>query len=160
MYVHRVGAIEIAKDLVGEQALGRQEGLPPAQEFLELAPRDPQSRQHPGFGVVFERQAQWPQTQLYGFRRRAHLVEDERRALAFVRRLAFDIEELGAVRHRIEDDHKIQIRRQLQRKLRLPAINLRTERRLSAEQRQERTFSEHRWEWWHRLWPCQPRRAA
>jgi hypothetical protein len=56
---------------------------------------------------------------LYGFRRRAHLVEDERKALAFVRRLAFDVEELDGVRHRIEDDHKI--RRQLQRKLRLPA---------------------------------------
>jgi len=119
MYVHRVGAVEIAKDLVGEQAFGRQEGLAPAQELLKLAPRDPQFRQHPGFGVVFERQAQWPRTQLYGFRRRAHLVEDERKALAFVRRLAFDVEELGGVRHRIEDDHKI--RRQLQRKLRLPA---------------------------------------
>ena len=66
-----------------------------------------------------ERQAQWPRTQLYGFCRRTHLVEDQRKALAFVRRLAFDIEELGGVRHRIEDNHKI--RRQLQRKLRLPA---------------------------------------
>src|SRR5216684_1475065 len=112
--VNRVGAVDIAKDLVRQQALCAQEGLSPAEKLLEVVSRDPQSRQHPGVGAIFEGQAQRPGVQLYGFSRRTHLVEDEGKVLAVARRLALDIEELGRVRHRVEDDHEF--RRQLQRK--------------------------------------------
>ena len=117
--VDHVGAIEIAKYLVGQQPLCAEEGFAPAQQLIEPFRRYPQPWQHAGVSAVFEREAQRPRAQLDRLGRRAHPVEKQRKALALAGRLALDLDELGHVGHRVEKDH--QLGRQLQRKQGLPA---------------------------------------
>ena len=112
--IDRVGAVEVAKYLVGQQPLCGQERLAPAQKLIEPFRRDPQSGQYAGVSAVFERQAQRPRAQHDRLRRRTYLVENQREVLALARRLALDLEELGHMGHRVEKDHKFG--RQLQRK--------------------------------------------
>src|SRR5260370_6712797 len=112
--IDRVGAVEIGKNLVGQQPLCAEERLAPAQELTEPVGRYPPPRQYARVGAVFERQAQRPGAQLDRLRRWAYLVEQQREALALARRLPLDLEELGHMGHRVEKHHEF--RRQLQRK--------------------------------------------
>src|SRR5271165_1641843 len=119
IYVDRVGAVEIAKDLVGQQPLCGQEGLAPAQQLIEPFRRHPKPGQYAGVSAIFEREAQRSRAQLDRLRRRPHRVEKQRKVLALACRFALDLEELGHVGHRVEKDHELG--RQLQRKQGLPA---------------------------------------
>ena len=118
VHVQRAGAVDVEERLVGEQALGRQKRPAPPEELVERVARDPQGRQHPHLGSILNREAQRPGTQRDGRPgRRMHPVDGERERLTLTGRLALHIEELGRVRHRVEDDHEL--RRQLQRQNRL-----------------------------------------
>src|SRR4029077_20240514 len=75
--IDRVGAVDIAKDLVGQQALCGQERFASAKQLVQLAPRDPQSRQDPRVGTVLQRQAQRTGMQLQGSSRHDHSIENE-----------------------------------------------------------------------------------
>src|SRR5258708_37730657 len=85
--IDRVGAVEIAKNLVCQQPLCAQERLAPAQDLSELVRRYPQPRQYARVCAVFKRQAQRPWAQLDRLRRRAYPVEQQREGLALALRL-------------------------------------------------------------------------
>ena len=67
----------------------------------------PQRRQHATIGAVFQRHPQRPGPHLDGSDRRLDLVEHHGERLPLMRRLALDVNELGAVRHRIEDNDEL-----------------------------------------------------
>ena len=74
--VQRVGAVDVAERLVGEQALGGQERPAPAEQLVERVARDPYRRQHPRVGAVLDREAQRPRAQRDGRPgRRVHPVD-------------------------------------------------------------------------------------
>jgi hypothetical protein len=79
--------------------------------------RDPQSRQHPAVGAVLQRDPQRSRPHLDGADRLLDLVEHHRQRLPLVGRFALNVDELGAVCHRIEGDDKVL--RQLHRQHRL-----------------------------------------
>ena len=54
--VERIGPVDVAERLIGEQALGGQERPAPAEQAVERVARDPHSRQHPRVGPVLERE--------------------------------------------------------------------------------------------------------
>ena len=110
--VERVGPVDVAERLVGEQALGGQERPALAEQVVELVPRDPHAGQHPRVGAVLERDSQRPRAHRKGRVRRAHFVEDDGEILALARRFALDVEELRPARHRVHDDDEFS--RQLQ----------------------------------------------
>ena len=105
--VERVGAVDVAKGLIGEKPLCGHERLALAKEIMKLFAGDPKSRQHAAVGAVFQRQPQRPGPHLHGSGRRFDIVEDQRQRLALARRLALDVDELRAVGHRIERDDEI-----------------------------------------------------
>ena len=80
---------------------------------------DPDRGQRAHVAAVVERQPQRAGPHLGGAGRRVHLVEDQRQILALARRLAFHVDEMRGVRHRLEHDHELG--RQLQRHQRLLA---------------------------------------
>ena len=109
----RVGAIDVAEGLVGQEPLGGQERPALAEQMVQLLAGDPHRRQRAHVGAVVERQPQRAGAQLGGAGRRMHLVEDHRQALPLAGRLALDVDEVRGVRHRLEHDDEL--RRQLQR---------------------------------------------
>jgi len=56
--IERVGAKDVAKCLVGEETLRRNERLALAEEMMKRVAGNPQRRQHAAVGAVFEREAQ------------------------------------------------------------------------------------------------------
>ena len=58
--VERVGAVDVAESLVGQQALGGEERLAPAEQIVQLVAGDPHARQHPRIGAVLERSRSGP----------------------------------------------------------------------------------------------------
>ena len=115
--VERVGAVDVAESLVGQQSLGGQERLAFAQEIMQRMAGNPETRQHAAVGFIIEREPQRPGAHFHGSSRCLHIVEDERELLALARRLTLHVDELRAVRDRIEHDHEVG--RQLHRKQRL-----------------------------------------
>src|SRR5260370_1414113 len=109
----RVGPVDVAEGLVGEEALCIQNGLASLEEVVQRLVRHPYGWQHATLGAVFQSQAQWPGTQGNGVDRHLDLGEDHGQVLALARLLTADIEELGRMRHRIEHDQRAL--RQLQR---------------------------------------------
>src|SRR5260370_27905921 len=79
--IDRVGAVEIAKNLVCQQSLCAQERLAPAQELTEPVRRYPQPRQYARVGPIFERPRHRPRAQLDRLRRRTSLTVQRRDAL-------------------------------------------------------------------------------
>src|SRR6476469_10060300 len=55
VHVKRVGAIDIAERLVGEEPLGGEEWLALAKEFMQRVASDPHARKHTPVSAVFER---------------------------------------------------------------------------------------------------------
>ncbi len=110
--VERVGAIEIAKCLVREQAVRRQERSSPTQHGVQFVACDPHRRQHPPGGAVVEGQAQGARPHLDGLMLRVRFVEDQRQVLALLGRLALHVDELRRMGDRIEHDDEL--RRKLQ----------------------------------------------
>src|SRR3984893_5765064 len=109
----RLGPVDVAKSLVGEETLCREYGLASLQQVVQRLVRQPYRRQHATLGAVFQSQPQWPGAQGNGVDRDLDLVEDHGQVLALARLLAADIQELGGMRHRVEHDQRA--RRQLQR---------------------------------------------
>ena len=116
VHVERIGAIDVAKRLVREQTIGRQERLPLAEQVMQHVAGDPHRRQHAHVGAVVERKAQRSRPQLHGPGGRADLVVGEHQGLALSGRLSLYIDELCRVCDRLEHDHEL--RRQLQGDLR------------------------------------------
>src|SRR6266850_1905880 len=56
----RVGAVDVAEGLIGEETLGRENGLASPQDVVQRRARHPYRRQHATVGAVFQRQAQRP----------------------------------------------------------------------------------------------------
>src|ERR1700724_3546017 len=110
----RFGPVDVAKGLIGEETLCRENGLASLQEVVQRLVRHPYRRQHPTLGAVFQSQAQWPGAQGNGVDRNLDVVEDHGQVLALARHLAADIKKLGRMRHGIEHDQRAL--RQLQRK--------------------------------------------
>ena len=54
--VERVGAIEVAEDLVGQKPLGGEERLPLGEQIVQRDIGDPDRRQRAHVGAVFDRQ--------------------------------------------------------------------------------------------------------
>src|SRR6266852_1920663 len=102
----RVGPVNVAEGLVGEETRCSENGLASLQEVVQRLVRHPYSRQHATLGAVFQSQAQWPGAQGNGVDRNLDLVEDHGQVLALARLLAADIEELGRMRHGIEHDQR------------------------------------------------------
>src|SRR6195256_3076380 len=102
----RVGPVDVAKGLIGEETLCRENGLASLQEVVERLVRHPYSRQHATLGAVFQSQAQWPGAQGNGVDRNLDLVEDHGQVLALARYLAADSKKLGRMRHGIEHDQR------------------------------------------------------
>ena len=86
--VERVGAVDVAKRLVGEQALRRQERFALAEEVMHLVSRDPHGRQHAHVGAVLEDETKRPGPHLDLPGGRLHLVEYHREVLALARGVA------------------------------------------------------------------------
>src|SRR5271163_4550336 len=76
--IDRVGAVKVAKHLVGQKPLGGEEGFATAEQLVQLVVGYPQPRQHPRIGPVLQRQTQRPGAELQGPGRRAQLVENNR----------------------------------------------------------------------------------
>src|SRR5690242_8339404 len=62
--VERVGAIEVAERLIGEKALGGEEGPALAKQIMQRVVGEPEARQRAAIGAVLER---------YPYRTRTHL---------------------------------------------------------------------------------------
>src|SRR5258705_9513745 len=56
----RVGPVDVAEGLIGEETLCRKNGLASLQEVVQRLVRHPYSRQHATLGAVFQSQPQWP----------------------------------------------------------------------------------------------------
>src|SRR6267142_3766221 len=110
----RVGAVDVAEGLIGEETLGRENVLASPQDVVQRRVRHPYGRQHATVGAVFQSQAQWPGAQGNAVDGNLELVEDHGQVLALARLFAADIEKLGRMRHGIEHDQRAL--RQLQRK--------------------------------------------
>jgi hypothetical protein len=117
--VERIGAVDVAEGLVGEEPLGRQKRLAAPQHVMEHGVGDPDAGQNAAVSAVLEAQAQRPGLQGQRPGLRSGGAEDHRQRLALPRRLALDVDELRRVRHRVEHDDEF--RRQLQRHQRLLA---------------------------------------
>src|SRR6266849_2560914 len=102
----RVGAVDVAEGLIGEETLGRENGLASLQDVVQRLVRHPYSRQHATVGAVFQSQAQWPGAQGNAVDGNLELVEDHGKVLALARLFAADIKELGRMRHGIEHDQR------------------------------------------------------
>ena len=102
----RVGAVEVAKGLVGEQAFCGEHRLAPPQEVVQRLVRHPYRRQHAPIGAVVQGEPQRPGAQGDGIDGNLDLVEDHGEVLPLARLLAADVEELGRMRHGIEHDQR------------------------------------------------------
>src|SRR5258705_3282813 len=109
----RVGLIDVAESLIGEQPLRGKYGLASLQEVFERLVRYPYGRQYSTVGAVLQGQTQRSRVQDHGIDWDLHLVEDHGQVLALAHLLAPDIQKLGSVRHWVEDDYPAF--RQLQR---------------------------------------------
>src|SRR6266702_1290942 len=109
----RLGPVDVAEGLIGEETLGGEDGLASLQEVVQRLVRHPYGRQHATLGAVFQSKPQWPGAQGNAVDRNLDLVEDHRQVLPLARLLAADIKELGRMRHGIEHDQTAL--RQLQR---------------------------------------------
>ncbi len=105
--IEDVGAIDVAKRLVGQEALCGEERLALAEQVMEPIAGDPQRRNDAAVRAVLERQAQRPRPQLDRSGRRLELVEHHGEGLTLTRRFSLDVEKLRPVRHRIEDDDEV-----------------------------------------------------
>src|SRR6516165_3769479 len=56
----RVGSVDVAKGLIGEEALRVENGLAPLHEVVQRLICDPYSRQHATIGAIVQGQAQRP----------------------------------------------------------------------------------------------------
>src|SRR5882724_9479889 len=110
----RVGPVDVAEGLIGEETRCSENGLASLQEVVQRLVRHPYSRQHATVSAILQSQAQWAGAQGNAVDRNLDLVEDHRQVLALARLLAADIKELGRMRHGIEHDQRA--RRQMQRK--------------------------------------------
>src|SRR5229473_7454448 len=54
----RVGPVDVAEGLIGEEALGVEYGLAALQKIVQRLARHPYRRQYPAFGTVLQGQAQ------------------------------------------------------------------------------------------------------
>ena len=104
--VERVGLVDVAERLIGEQSFGGDERLARPSRSCSASPAI-HSAGRTRRRAVFERQPQRPGPQFDGAGRRRDLIEYHRQCLPFARRLALDVDELRAVRHRIEHDDEI-----------------------------------------------------
>src|ERR1700737_1678757 len=102
----RIGPVDVAEGLIGEETLCSENGLTSLQEVVQRLVRHKYSRQHATLGAVFQSQAQWPGAQGNGVDRNLDLVEDHGQVLALARHLAADNKELGRMRPGIEPDQR------------------------------------------------------
>src|SRR4029077_10975089 len=117
--VKRIGAVNVAEYLVGQQALGSEKRFSLAEHMMKRFTSDPNRWQDTQIGLIFEHKEQWPSTHFGCYGRPLHLVEDQRQILTFLRRLTFDIDEMRHVGDRLENDQEFG--RHLKRHLRLLA---------------------------------------
>src|SRR6516165_5468782 len=101
-----VGPVDVAKGLIGEEALRVENGLASLQEAVQRLIRYPHSRQHATIAAVVQGYAQRPGAKGQPLDGDLHVFEDHGQVLAFARLLARDLEELGRVRHWVEDDQR------------------------------------------------------
>jgi len=106
IYVKRIGAINIAECLVGQETFRRQERPTFAEEIVKLVAGHPDTGERGYYRSVLQRNLQRAWSHLNGLGRRVILGHDEGERLAFVRRLALHFNELRHVDDRIEHDHK------------------------------------------------------
>ena len=116
--VERVGAIDVAERLVGEQPLGGQERPALAEQVVQRVAGDPDATAATRVSVRFSSDSRSGPGRISMVPVvRMRLVEDQRQGLALARRLALDVDELRRMRHRLEHDDELG--RQLQRQQRL-----------------------------------------
>src|SRR5207248_11172697 len=106
IYVKRIGAIDIAECLVGQETFRRQERATFAEEIVKLIAGHPDAGERGDIRAVLQRNLQRAWTHLNGPGRRVLPGHDEGERLAFARRLALHFNELRHVYDRIEHDHK------------------------------------------------------
>ena len=105
--VERVGAVDVAEGLVGEQALGGQERPALAEQVVQRVVGDPDARQRRACRCGSRATAAAARAAARRSRSaRCTLLYDERQVLPLARRLALDVDELRRVRHRLEDDRR------------------------------------------------------
>ena len=102
----RVGPVDIAKRLIGEQTRCRENRLASLQQVIQRRVRHPYRRQHAAVGAVVQGEAQRPGAQGNGVDGNLDLVEDHRQVLALAGLFAADLQELGRMRHGIEHDQR------------------------------------------------------
>ena len=93
--IERVGAVEVAERLVGQQALGGEEGAAAAEHAVQGVAGDADAGQHARIGAVLQRDAQRSGPHLQRLVVHVLAVEGERQALPLARRLALDVDELA-----------------------------------------------------------------
>ena len=115
--LERLGLVDVAEGLISEKPFGGDERFAPGEKIVQRVAGEPQRRQNPALGTVLQRQPQRPGSQFDGAGLRCDLIEYHRQCLPVACRLALDLDDLPAVRHRLK--HNDEARGQLHRQHRL-----------------------------------------